>query len=83
MRFLECPQCSNLFKIVIRRRRSHASYRAAFVDSGDARNNINGGSARRDLRQTRHLAARPRWMLPRAAGIFAKRRDSSYYWCAL
>jgi DNA-directed RNA polymerase subunit RPC12/RpoP len=34
---LECPQCSNLFRIVVRHRRSHASYRAAFVDSDDVR----------------------------------------------
>jgi transcription elongation factor Elf1 len=25
MRSLECPQCSSVFKIVVRRRRSHAS----------------------------------------------------------
>jgi transcription elongation factor Elf1 len=41
MRSLECPQCRNLFEIVVPRRRSHASYRAAFVDSGDVRDNIN------------------------------------------
>jgi transcription elongation factor Elf1 len=40
MRSLECSQCSNLFEIVVPRRRSHASYRAALVDSGDVRDNI-------------------------------------------
>ena len=40
MQSLECPQCSNLFEIVVRHRRSHASYRAAFVDSDDFPDNI-------------------------------------------
>src|SRR5712672_2582195 len=36
LRSLECPQCKDLFRIVVRHRRSHASYRAgAFVDSDD------------------------------------------------
>jgi DNA-directed RNA polymerase subunit RPC12/RpoP len=33
MQSLECPQCSDLFRIVVRHRRSHASYRAAFVEA--------------------------------------------------
>jgi len=41
MQSLECPQCSDLFEIVVRRKRSHASYRATFVDSGDVRDNRN------------------------------------------
>jgi DNA-directed RNA polymerase subunit RPC12/RpoP len=41
MQSLECPQCSELFRIVVRHRRSHASYRAAFVDSVDFRANRN------------------------------------------
>jgi len=40
MQSLECPRCSNLFEIVVRHRRSHASYRAAFVDSDDFPDNI-------------------------------------------
>jgi DNA-directed RNA polymerase subunit RPC12/RpoP len=41
MQSLECPRCSNLFEIVVRYRRSHASYRAAFVDSVDFSANRN------------------------------------------
>ncbi len=40
MQSLECPECSELFRIVVRHRRSHASYRAAFVDSDDFRDSI-------------------------------------------
>jgi DNA-directed RNA polymerase subunit RPC12/RpoP len=40
MQSLECPKCSDLYRIVVRRRRSHASYRVAFVDSVDFRENI-------------------------------------------
>jgi DNA-directed RNA polymerase subunit RPC12/RpoP len=40
MQSLECPQCSDLFRIVVRHRRSHASYRAAFVDRGEVRDTI-------------------------------------------
>ena len=43
MRCLECPKCSDLFRMVVRRRRSHASYRAAFVECDDVRDNINRG----------------------------------------
>jgi transcription elongation factor Elf1 len=49
MRSLECPQCSDLFRIVVRHRRSHASYRAAFVDSGDVRDNKTEMAARADV----------------------------------
>jgi DNA-directed RNA polymerase subunit RPC12/RpoP len=41
MQSLECPKCSDLYRIVVRRRRSHASYRAAFVDSDNFRDNVN------------------------------------------
>jgi hypothetical protein len=40
MQSLECPKCSDLYRIVIRRGRSHAGYRAAFVDSTDHQDNI-------------------------------------------
>jgi transcription elongation factor Elf1 len=40
MQSLECPKCSDLYRIVVRRGRSHAGYRAAFVDSTDHQDNI-------------------------------------------